>query len=177
MKLLLRYYGDPVLRKKAEPVTRFDDELAKLTRAMVSCMRDASGIGLAAPQIGLSQRVFVMEIPPEMDDMERKIAYPLVVINPEIETADPEEDELEEGCLSIPEIRGKVQRPHTVRMTYQTVTGDKKELELSGLPARCAQHETDHLNGVLFVDKLGSVKKMAIKSKLKKIKATLADPG
>jgi peptide deformylase len=95
----------------------------------------------------------------------------LVVVNPELEPLSEDEDEMEEGCLSIPDIRGKVWRSTAVRMRYQTVTGEPKEVELQGLAARCAQHETDHLDGILFVDLLGSVKKMAIKGKLKKLKA------
>lgn len=177
MSLTLKIYGDPILREKAEPVVTFDAELKKLAADMVKAMRAESGIGLAGPQIGRSLRIFVMEIPAEMDADEEGnslnpgVSYPLKVVNPETEPASDGEDEVEEGCLSIPDIRGKVRRPIAVRMKFQTVTGEPKELLLQGLAARCAQHETDHLNGILFVDLLGSVKKMAIKGKLKKLKA------
>jgi peptide deformylase len=177
MSLTLKFYGDPVLREKAEPVEAFDAELKKLAADMVKAMRMESGIGLAGPQIGKRLRIFVMEIPVEMDADEEgtalnpELKFPLVAVNPELEAISDEENELEEGCLSIPDIRGKVWRPSEVRMQYQTVIGETKEVELQGLAARCAQHETDHLNGVLFVDLLGSVKKMAIKGKLKKLKA------
>lgn len=177
MNLSLKFYGDPILRETAKPVETFDADLKKLAADMVKAMREEAGIGLAGPQIGRSLRVFVMEIPSDMDEdaegnpLNPGVIYPLAVVNPELEPLSDEEDEREEGCLSIPDIRGKVWRPAAVRMKYQTVTGEQKELELHGLAARCAQHETDHLNGILFVDLLGSVKKMAIKGKLKKLKA------
>lgn len=177
MSLSLKFYGDPILREIAKPVESFDTELKKLATDMVKAMREEAGIGLAGPQIGKALRIFVMEIPADMDEdpegnpVNPGIAYPLVVVNPELEPVSDDEDEREEGCLSIPDIRGKVWRPTAVRMRYQSVTGEQKEVEMQGLAARCAQHETDHLNGILFVDLLGSVKKMAIKGKLKKLKA------
>ena len=171
MILPLCYFGNPVLRETAEPVTEFGPELKKLAADMVDTMRDEAGIGLAGPQVGVQRRIFVMEIPSDMEDaLNPQVAYPLVVVNPEILDPSEVEEELEEGCLSIPEVRGRVVRPENIRMTFQTVEGEHRELRLSGLAARCAQHETDHLNGVLFVDYLGSVKKMAIKGKLRKIK-------
>jgi peptide deformylase len=179
MTLPLCYYGNPILRKQAEPVTDFDDALAQLARDMVDTMHAEAGIGLAGPQIGQSLRIFVMEVPPDMDvdetgtPLNPGCAGPLVVVNPEIEVMEGDVEEMEEGCLSIPDIRGRVERPFAIRMTFQTVSGEKKSLDLQGLAARCAQHEFDHLNGVLFVDHLGSVKKMAIKGKLRKLKERL----
>jgi peptide deformylase len=176
MSLSLCYYGNPVLRKTAEPVTEFTEEVKILAQDMVSTMRAESGIGLAGPQIGKSLRIFVMEVPPEMDvdeagdPLNPGLDCPLVAVNPEIEVIVDDRDEMEEGCLSIPDVRGRVERPTEIRMTYQTVTGDSTTRTLKGLAARCAQHEFDHLNGVLFLDHLGSVKRMAIKGKLKKIK-------
>lgn len=178
MSYQLCYYGNPILREKAKDVTSFSDELATLARDMVTTMREESGIGLAGPQIGKLLRIFVMEIPPDMDvdaageRLNPGLDGPLVVVNPHIETPEDDTDEMEEGCLSIPDVRGRVERPYEIILTYQTVTGEEKSLHLKGLAARCAQHELDHLNGVLFLDHLGSVKKMAIKNKLKKIKQT-----
>jgi peptide deformylase len=176
MILPLCYFGNPVLRDVAKPVSVFDADLAKLGQDMIETMREEAGIGLAGPQVGKSLRIFVMEVPPEMDEDEGGqplnpgLVCPLVVINPEIEALGDEDEEMEEGCLSIPEVRGKVIRPFWIRLRYQDVKGQKQELELKGLAARCAQHETDHLNGVLFIDYLSSVKKMSIKGKLKRIK-------
>jgi peptide deformylase len=161
-------------------VTEFDADLSSLSKEMIETMRAESGIGLAGPQIGQRMRIFVMEIPPEMDADETGrrlnpfLKGPLVVINPDIEILDDEQDEMEEGCLSIPDVRGKVERPFRIRMTYQTVSGGTVTQELQGLAARCAQHEMDHLNGILFIDYLGPVKKRTIKGKLKKIKQNYA---
>jgi peptide deformylase len=176
MNLPLSYFGNPGLREVAEPVTTFDESLKKLTQDMIDTMREEVGIGLAGPQVGKPLRIFVMDVPPEMDVDEAGQPYnpliknPLVVINPQIKESGDEDEEMEEGCLSIPEVRGKVQRPFSIEMTFQDVCGESRELKLSGLAARCAQHETDHLNGVLFIDYLSSVKKMSIKGKLKRIK-------
>ena len=180
MTLSLCYYGNPILRKKADPITGFDDELSQLAQDMVVSMHDEAGIGLAGPQIGISKRIFVMEIPQDMDLNETGIPLnpglkgALVAVNPQIEILEGEIEDMEEGCLSIPDVRGRVERPFAIRLRFQNVTGEPQELELKGLAARCAQHENDHLNGVLFIDHLGSVKRMAIKSKLKKIKQTTA---
>ena len=172
----LCYYGNPGLREKALPVNEFNAELEKLGKDMIATMRDEAGIGLAGPQIGKPLRIFTMEVPSEMDEDENGQPYnpglesPLVVVNPELENMGGDDEEMEEGCLSIPDIRGKVLRPFSIRMRYQDVKGEAHELELKGLAARCAQHENDHLNGVLFIDYLSSVKKMSIRNKLKRIK-------
>ena len=176
MILPLSYYGSPILRQKVAPVTAFDGELARLAKDMVETMHAEAGIGLAGPQVGKDLRIFVMEIPPDMDvdetgrPLNPEFTGPLVAVNPEIVPEEDDEEEMEEGCLSIPDVRGRVERPMRIRLSYQTVQGEAKTLELTGLAARCAQHELDHLNGVLFIDYLGSVKRMAIKGKLKKIR-------
>lgn len=172
----LSYFGNPILREKAVPVTCFDADLAQLGEDMIATMREEAGIGLAGPQIGQSLRIFAMEVPEEMDTDEDGspnnpgLQCPLVVVNPEVEEMGDEDEEMEEGCLSIPEVRGKVQRPFAIRLRYQDVKGGTHEIDLKGLAARCVQHETDHLNGVLFIDYLSSVKKMSIKGRLKRIK-------
>lgn len=176
MILPLSYYGSTILREKVEPITEFDSTLTQLATDMVETMHAEAGIGLAGPQVGKNLRIFVMEIPVDMDVDEKGrrqnsfLNGPLVVINPEVEEVGDLVEEAEEGCLSIPDVRGVVERPYQVRMRYQDVKGKAHEVMLSGLAARCAQHENDHLNGVLFIDYLGSVKKMAITGKLKKLK-------
>lgn len=172
----LCYFGNPILRENAETVTVFDAELEKLGKDMIATMREEVGIGLAGPQIGKSLRIFTMEVPADMDKDETGQPYnpglecPMVVVNPEVEEIGDEDEEMEEGCLSIPEVRGKVTRSFAIKLRYQDVKGEKKELGLKALAARCVQHETDHLNGILFIDYLSSVKKMSIKGKLKRIK-------
>jgi peptide deformylase len=176
MILPLSYFGSPVLRETAEPVTRFDAELKQLAADMVETMRDESGIGLAGPQVGQPLRIFVMEIPEDMDvdeggkRLNPTLETPLVVVNPNLTLDEEFEEEMEEGCLSIPEVRGNVTRPYALTLEFQDVEGHPHSLTLCGLAARCVQHENDHLNGILFIDYLGSVKKMAIKGKLKRIK-------
>ncbi len=181
MILPLSYYGSSILREKVNPVTHFDEPLQHLASDMVETMHAESGIGLAGPQVGKNMRIFVMEIPADMDldehghRMNPFLNGPLVAINPDVEGVGDVVEEAEEGCLSIPDIRGMVERPYQVRMRFQDLKGSPHDVMLSGLAARCAQHETDHLNGILFVDYLGSVKKMAIKGKLKKLKARTLD--
>lgn len=176
MKLPLTYYGAPVLRETAKPVETFDDRLRRLADDMVETMRAESGIGLAGPQVDRAERIFVMEIPEDMDlDPEGRRANPglegpLVAVNPELTDFSKETEEMEEGCLSIPDVRGKVRRPVSVTLRFQDETGEKREMRLHHLAARCAMHETDHLNGVLFVDHLSQVKRIALKGKLRKLK-------
>jgi peptide deformylase len=178
MTLPLAYYGQDVLREKAEPVTLFDADLRTFSQQMISTMHAESGIGLAGPQVFHSKRIFVMEIPSEMDEdlegrrLNPQLQGPLVAVNPEIHEASEEQDVLEEGCLSIPEVRGNVERPVAITLAYQDVEGTACEMRLQGLAARCAQHELDHLNGVLFIDYLSPVKKVAIKGKLKRLRAS-----
>ena len=180
MILPLVYYGNPGLREAASPVETFDAALRTLADNMVETMHAESGIGLAGPQIGVGKRIFVMEIPEEMDlDADEARANPdlkgpLVVVNPEIEILGKDVEEMEEGCLSIPDLRGKVRRPVSICLKYCDVEGNPHTRTLHHLAARCVLHETDHLNGVLFVDLLSQVKRVAIKGKLKKIKAAYA---
>lgn len=176
MRLPLSYYGAPELREPAASVAAFDDDLRALARDMVETMRAESGIGLAGPQVDKPRRIFVMEIPEDMDvDAEGRRANPeldgpLVVVNPELVDFSRETGEMEEGCLSIPGIRGKVRRPVSVTLRFQDEAGGRREMRLHHLAARCAMHETDHLDGVLFVDRLSQVKRIAIKGKLRKLK-------
>ncbi len=176
MILSLTYFGNPRLRERAVEISEFDDQLAKLASDMIETMHAEQGIGLAGPQVDVGKRIFVMEIPQDMDEdqdgqpLNPQLSGPLVVINPKIETHDEEESEAEEGCLSIPDVRGRVTRPWALSLEYQDLSGASHTLELQGLAARCVLHENDHLDGKLFLDYLSSVKRMAIKGKLKRIK-------
>jgi peptide deformylase len=152
--------GEPVLREKAEPVEAFDADLADLVEDMFETMYAAEGIGLAAPQIGISRRIFVIDVRDE-DDPGRS---PRAVINPEIVEHSRETDKAPEGCLSIPGIEEVVERPARVRVRAQDVSGAWFELEADELFARALQHEYDHLDGVLFLDRVGPLKRrMALK--------------
>jgi peptide deformylase len=158
-------YGNEVLKKKAKHVSEVSDNDIRLIQDMFDTMHEASGIGLAANQIGELKRILVVDI----SDMESgKGTKPLAIINPEI--IDEEgEWEMEEGCLSIPDIREKVTRSEKITVKYHDVNMKKVELEADGLLARVILHELDHLNGVLFTDHLTSTKKTLLRPKLKKI--------
>ena len=145
MKMEVRIIGDPVLRKKAQAVNNFDDELEKFVEEMFSTMYLYEGVGLAAPQVGVSLRLFVM------DSREENNKGKKVVINPEILEYLGEEVSEEEGCLSIPEIFEDVYRPEGVKVRYQDINGNVIEEELHGYQARIFQHEYDHLEGILLL--------------------------
>src|SRR3954449_10707028 len=138
----IRRYGDPVLKSRATPVDRFDDSLRTQVSRMGAIMNDALGVGLAAPQIGLSQRLLVYRVGQD--------APLIALVNPEIEWTSDEEEEFEEGCLSIPGVAVDVERPVHVRVRAQDEAGADRVVEASGLEARVIQHEVDHLNGVLI---------------------------
>ena len=158
-------HPDPRLKTVADPVEGIDDELRRLADDMLQTMYDAPGVGLAAPQIGINKRVFVMDCAPKDGTPE-----PHVLINPEITWTSEELATHEEGCLSIPEIFEEVTRPALVRIAWTNVDGKAQEQEFDGLASRCVQHELDHLNGRLFIDYLSSVKRLMITNKMKKLK-------
>jgi peptide deformylase len=141
----IRRRGDPVLKSRATPVDRFDASLRAQVERMAGIMRDAFGMGLAAPQLGISQRLLVYTV--GMD------APVVTLANPEIEWSSDEHEALEEGCLSIPGIVVEVDRPVFVRVRGQDEEGEQRVVEASGLEARVIQHEIDHLNGVLILDR------------------------
>jgi peptide deformylase len=154
---------DPLLRKTSRAVTPADQEqVAGLIPRMFETMYKAPGIGLAAPQIGSLLRLVVMDLAPE------KMPTPLVLINPEIIAASDEKATREEGCLSLPDQYADVTRPAWVKVKYQDAAGQRQEIEGDGLLAACLQHEIDHLNGVLFVDYLSSLKRNILLRKLAK---------
>ena len=157
-------YGDPVLEKAAKPIAKFDAELEELAEDMFSTMYAAQGIGLAAPQIGKSIRIAVVDVTGGKN-AEAKI----VLVNPEITHGEGEKRE-EEGCLSIPGFRGYVVRPHFVTVRAQNLKGETFEIRGEDLLARAFCHEIDHLNGVLFLQHLSMLKRDLIKRKIKKLK-------
>ena len=143
-------HPDPRLKKPADPVTGFDAETRRLADDMLETMYDAPGIGLAAPQIGVMQRLLVMDCVKEDDAPPR----PMVLINPRIDWSSETRSTYEEGCLSFPEIKGDVARPERIRVEYQDLDGAPHSLECDELLARCIQHEVDHLDGILFIDRM-----------------------
>lgn len=158
-------HPDPRLKKPASPVESVDDTLRALIEDMFETMYDAPGVGLAGPQIGVGLRVLVMDC----SDKEEEPS-PIAVINPEITWASDEVNIHEEGCLSIPDIYGEVTRPAAVRVKFLNAEGEEEEREWDGLWATCVQHEIDHLNGKLFIDHLGPVRRAMITEKMKKLK-------
>ena len=150
----------PILREKARPVEAFDEALAKLVSEMLEIMREYDGVGLAAPQAGHSLQIFVCNSGAQGEADQ-------VFINPEILEADGPQEWLEEGCLSLPEIRGRVRRPTRVRIRAQDLEGTPFELESDGFHARIWQHEFDHLQGVLILDRMRPIDRLAIRRTLK----------
>lgn len=136
--------NNPILRKIAEPVTSFDKKLQKLVKDMEAMVRESNGVGLAAPQVGISKRFFLTQL------SKRFVA----LVNPEITHVAAETEVKEEGCLSLPEIFGDVRRPVAIRVKFQDLSGKPMQLELEGMDARVVQHEYDHLNAVLFIDRI-----------------------
>ncbi|HSB08058.1 MAG TPA: peptide deformylase [Blastocatellia bacterium] len=162
MILKIVKYGDPILTKRAEQVTDFDENLGKLIDNMFETMYGAPGVGLAAPQVGLLKRLFVMDCT-SGKDKKKKIA----LINPVIETEEGEQIG-EEGCLSFPGIFVEVKRPQRVVVRAQDIDGSQIELDVMDLEARCISHETDHLDGELFISYLSPLKRDLTKRKIKK---------
>lgn len=152
---------NPILREKSKRITHFSDGLRHLVKDMFDTMHDAQGLGLAAPQIGVLQRVFIIELPPELDDEGNQIAPSIsyVLVNPEIVKTRGEE-EMEEGCLSVPGYRGLVKRATRVTIKGQDQRGKKIRYRSEDLLAQAFQHELDHLNGILYLDRLESPDKL-----------------
>lgn len=156
----------PVLKKIAEPVADgVTDELRRLMDDMLETMYASKGIGLAAPQVGVSQRILVMDIE-QGEDGEK--GQPQFFVNPEITWSSEELNVYNEGCLSVPGQYAEVERPEKIRVKYLDYDGKEKEIEADGLLATCLQHEMDHLNGILFVDHLSTLKRDMLMRKLKK---------
>jgi peptide deformylase len=157
-------HPDPRLKKPCEPIAEVSAELSQLAADMLETMYDAPGIGLAAPQIGVMRRMIVMDCikdaPPE----------PMVLLNPEVIWSCEDLSTYEEGCLSIPDQYADVKRPASVKVRWMDLSGEIQERQFDGLWATCVQHEIDHLNGKLFIDYLGPLKRQMITRKMEKLK-------
>ena len=169
-------YGNPVLKKKANDIDPVADEVQELIDNMWETMYNANGVGLAAPQVGKSWRIFIIDPSPfaadeSLSDAEKKELESLkqTFINPEILEQEGDEWNFEEGCLSIPDVREDVFRKQGILIAYQDREGNEREERFSGVAARVIQHEYDHIEGVLFTDRISALKKRLIKSKLNAI--------
>lgn len=162
-------YGDPVLRKKAAPIERSYPELDKLVDHMFKTMYHSSGVGLAAPQIGLSIRLFVIDASPFKDEDPATEGFKRVFINAEILDEQGDKKRFNEGCLSIPGIRGDVERKPKVTIRYQDLNFDTHTETYEGIHARIIQHEYDHIEGILFIDHFPPIKRSLLKGRLNDI--------
>lgn len=183
MPLRIVHYNDPVLRRKGERITTFDGALAKLAADMCEAMHAAGGIGLAAQQVGRALQLCVVDLRRaeidfvwEFDGAKPplELFMPMALVNPEIKIVrGTDEYVAEEGCLSFPNIRGDVPRPDGIMVKFQDEIGTPHELRCDGLLSRCIQHEVDHLNGVLFIDRMEKKTRAAIDAEVKALaKAT-----
>ena len=164
-------YPDPILKLKSKPVTVFDEDLRILSQDMSETMRDAFGVGLAAIQVGKPIRMMVMDRHYEQEDKGES----LVLCNPEILEAEGSET-IEEGCLSIPDVREEVERAFKVKVKAENLEGVEETFEFEGLLARCVLHEVDHMNGQLFIQKVPAVKRLFLQKKLSDLKKNYKTP-
>lgn len=164
--LPITVYGDKILRKKVDRVTKIDDKTIELIKFMFETMRNANGIGLAANQVGVNKSIFVVDISPVEDYEKYK---PITMINPKIVDKSDELVTIEEGCLSIPDIRGEVIRPKEITIKYHDTDMNEQQIDADDLYARVIQHEYDHLKGILFTDLISDELKKQFKKSLNKI--------
>jgi len=178
MRLSILQYGDPILRAKGKQIDKIDNRIRDLAQNMLETMRAANGIGLAGQQVGEPLQLTVLDIsqvedrPSTMqlngEDVDPKTAMPLVLINPLITLSEGSALGTE-GCLSFPEITGEIERAESVSVRAQTLENKTIEIEATGLLARALQHEADHLNGILFIDRMSSAAKASLSSRLKRL--------
>jgi peptide deformylase len=178
MKLPIAKYGDPILRAKGKPVGEIDEEIRELAFNMLETMHAANGVGLAAQQIGHALQLTVLDVSQVEDrpstmklngkEVDPIASMPLILINPELELGE-EEILGSEGCLSIPDINADVLRSFSVITRAETLDEEQIEIEATGLLARALQHEVDHLNGILFIDRISSAAKASLASRLKRM--------
>jgi peptide deformylase len=178
MKRRIVKYGDPVLRAKGKRIGKADDEIRALASDMLETMHAANGVGLAAQQVGEAVQLTVLDISEVEDrpstmklngrEVDPRTAMPLVLLNPEL-TLNEETELGVEGCLSFPELSADIDRAVSVIAKAETLDGAVVEIEASGLLARALQHEVDHLNGILFIDRMSSAAKAALGSRLKRL--------
>ena len=178
MRLSILQYGDPILRAKGKHIEKIDNRIRELAQNMIETMHAANGVGLAAPQVGESLQLTVLDVsqvedrPSTMElngeNTDPQSAMLLVLINPEIDLGS-ETEMGTEGCLSFPEITGEIERAKSVTVRAQNLDGEAIEIEATGFLARAIQHEVDHLNGILFIDRMSSAAKTSLSSKLKRL--------
>jgi len=178
MILPILQYGDPILRAKGKRIEKINDHIRDLIANMIETMHAANGVGLAAQQIGEALQLTVLDVSQVEDrpstlklngkDADPATSMPLVLINPEIEIGSATEVGTE-GCLSFPEITGEIERAKSILARAQTLEAGRIEIEASGLLSRAIQHEVDHLNGILFIDRMNSAAKAALSSRLKRM--------
>jgi peptide deformylase len=180
MVLPIKRYPAPILKIKCKPVAEIDDSIRQLCHNMIETMREADGVGLAAPQIGIDLQIAVIDV--GNDITHNEVTHflingnpadltqdqPLIIINPIIELK-PHKISSEEGCLSIPGLRANVRRSEIIKVTFKNLNNDTITVEANGLLSRCFQHELDHLNGILFIDRVSTVGKLAVTRKLKSL--------
>ena len=180
MLLPIVQYNDPILRLKGTPVTAFDAELMRLSRNMTETMHAAAGIGLAAQQIGLAQQICVIDLSNTDRDFDweldgattpLELIMPMVLANPKVTILEGDDTIYEEGCLSFPGINGDVIRPDVIRVNFQDALGTPHEMFCDGLLSRCIMHEVDHLNGVLFTDRMSKKVRKTIDADIKALAA------
>jgi peptide deformylase len=178
MKLEIVQYGDLVLRAKGKRIEKIDDRVRELAQNMIETMHAANGVGLAAQQVGEPIQLTVLDVSQVEDrpttmklngqNVDPATVMPLVLINPEVELRGETESGTE-GCLSFPEITGEIDRAISIRVGAQNLKGEPVEIETSGFLARAIQHEVDHLNGILFIDRMSSAAKTSLASRLKRL--------
>jgi len=178
MRLSILQYGDPILRAKGKRIEKIDQRIRELAQDMIETMHAATGVGLAAQQIGEPLQLTVLDVSQVEDrpstmkvngkDLDPQNAMPLVLVNPQIDPGG-ETEMGTEGCLSFPEITGEIERAKSITVRAQNLDGEPIELETTGFLARAVQHEVDHLNGILFIDRMSSAAKTSLSSKLKRL--------
>jgi peptide deformylase len=178
MRLPIRKYGDPILRAKGKRIESVDEHVRSLAENMLETMHAANGVGLAAQQVGEALQLTVLDVSQVEDrpstmkmngaPVDIATAMPLVLLNPTLRLGD-EKDSGTEGCLSFPDITAEIERAASVELEAETLDGEKIRIEASGLLSRALQHEMDHLNGILFIDRMSSAAKASVSSKLKRL--------
>lgn len=169
-QLPITLYDDAVLRQTAQPIAEITARHAELARDMAETMYGSRGIGLAANQVGVLERIIVVDTEWPCDDDETPRYNPIAMLNPEVLEESTEDEAGEEGCLSLPEIRADVYRPLWIRYRYQDLKGRWQERRAEDLQARCILHELDHLNGVLFIDRVAEPERRKLAGKLRRIR-------
>ena len=179
MRLEIKKYGDPILRVKGKRIEAVDERIRALAADMLETMHAANGVGLAAQQVGEPLQLTVVDVSQVEDRPSRMTlngvevenlatVMPLVLLNPILHLGE-EKDSGTEGCLSFPDITAEIERAHSLELEAETLDGEKIRIEASGLLSRALQHEADHLNGILFIDRMSSAAKASLSSKLKRL--------